>query len=453
MIESRIDTVRYENGEIQRYQVVTGFAWNDLEFVQPPFSKEAFDELSRMYKMFVIPKHHAFYGALVAFHVPDDMESPFPYETDAGFVFDKQLSVAMGLRKLVDENKIRKEGNSLVVDDEKARTFMDKLEKDGWLAVGCGDKNDEISILPVGSDLGYLSTVEPRPEFICNSHFFEMDLFDNDSPYDIFGTPYGMTVKNGIMSMPPLNGREALVVDIQGRARIERPDIKDISMEIQGIKFTHGDNCTIYRRPETRQTPKEKGLDLMIVGDEVVAFHEGGGVFVPTGGFVLHTSEVLAVEPSPVLYLGMENILFAIQVGSSSVKDGVVMQGFESPFYNIYKDPVPYPPTLYPLDYAKDRAPRMAICSDANGDPVIVWAEGCSKLRYDFGKESCGASLLELGDYCKSIGMVNVLNLDGGGSSEIFIEGKLNMHVSDRHLDNSDAERPVPMGLMIRQVL
>ena len=95
MIESRIDTVRYENGEIQRYQVVTGFAWNDLDFVQPPFSKEAFDELSRMYKMFVIPKHHAFYGALVAFHVPDDMESPFPYETDAGFVFDKQLSVAM----------------------------------------------------------------------------------------------------------------------------------------------------------------------------------------------------------------------------------------------------------------------------------------------------------------------------------------------------------------------
>lgn len=92
----------------------------------------------------------------------------------------------------------------------------------------------------------------------------------------------------------------------------------------------------------------------------------------------------------------------------------------------------------------------MAICSDADGDPAIVWAEGCSKLNYDFGNESCGASLLELGEFCHSIGMKNALNLDGGGSSEVFIEGKLQMHVSGRKDDNSDAERPVPMGLMIR---
>ncbi|MGX8681149.1 MAG: phosphodiester glycosidase family protein, partial [Spirochaetales bacterium] len=146
------------------------------------------------------------------------------------------------------------------------------------------------------------------------------------------------------------------------------------------------------------------------------------------------------------IYLGMEDCLFAIQVGSSSVKNGEVMKGFESPFYDIYKESVAYPPSLYPLNYEKDRAPRMAICSDKDGDPVIVWAEGCSKLFYQFGKESCGASLLELGKYCASIGLVNVLNLDGGGSSEIFLNGKLMMHVSDRHADNSDAERPVPMG-------
>ena len=143
--------------------------------------------------------------------------------------------------------------------------------------------------------------------------------------------------------------------------------------------------------------------------------------------------------------------MFGIQVGSSAVKDGVVMEGFESPFYNIYdKEAVPFPPTLYPLDYAKDRAPRMAICSDADGNPVIIWAEGPSKLGYRFGEESCGASLLELGKYCRSIGLVNALNMDGGGSSEIFIDGKLTMHVSDRYMDGSDAERPVPMGLMIR---
>lgn len=450
MIESKIDTIRYENGEMQRFQVVSGFAWNDLEFVQPPFSKEAFDELCRMYKIFVIPKHHEMYGAVLAFHIPDDMKSPFSSETDEGVVFDRQLAASIGLRKLVREGKIRRSGESLLIDDAKAKAFLDELEKRGWMSIAYGDKTDVVSILPVGEDLGYMSQVSPRPQFICNAHFFQMDVFDSDSPYDLFGTPYGMTVKNGIMIQPPLNGREALVVDMDGKVKITRPDVRDISMQIQGKTFTHGENCTIYRRPDTRQTPKEEGLDIVIVGDEVVSFHKGGGVFIPEGGFVLHTKEELSVEPSPVVYLGFDNCLFAIQVGSSSVKDGEVMKGFESPFYNIYKDSVPFPPTLYPLNYEKDRAPRMAICSDKDGDPVIVWAEGCSKLYYQFGKESCGASLLELGNYCASIGLVNALNLDGGGSSEIFLNGKLMMHVSDRHADNSDAERPVPMGLLIR---
>lgn len=450
MIESRIDTIRYENGEMQRFQVVSGFAWNDLEFVQPPFSKEAFDELCRMYKIFVIPKHHEMYGAVLAFHIPDDMKSPFSSETDEGVVFDRQLAASIGLKKLVREGKIRRSGESLLIDDAKTKAFLDELEKRGWMSIAYGDKTDVVSILPVGEDLGYMSQVSPRPQFICNAHFFQMDVFDSDSPYDLFGTPYGMTVKNGIMIQPPLNGREALVVDMDGKVKITRPDVRDISMQIQGKTFTHGENCTIYRRPDTRQTPEEEGLDIVIVGDEVVSFHKGGGVFIPEGGFVLHTKEELSVEPSPVVYLGFDNCLFAIQVGSSSVKDGEVMKGFESPFYNIYKDSVPFPPTLYPLNYEKDRAPRMAICSDKDGDPVIVWAEGCSKLYYQFGKESCGASLLELGNYCASIGLVNALNLDGGGSSEIFLNGKLMMHVSDRHADNSDAERPVPMGLLIR---
>ena len=450
MIESRIDTIRYENGEMQRFQVVSGFAWNDLEFVQPPFSKEAFDELCRMYKIFVIPKHHEMYGAVLAFHIPDDMKSPFSSETDEGVVFDRQLAASIGLRKLVREGKIRRSGESLLIDDAKTKAFLDELEKRGLMSIAYGDKTDVVSILPVGEDLGYMSQVSPRPQFICNAHFFQMDVFDSDSPYDLFGTPYGMTVKNGIMIQPPLNGREALVVDMDGKVKITRPDVRDISMQIQGKTFTHGENCTIYRRPDTRQTPKEEGLDIVIVGDEVVSFHKGGGVFIPEGGFVLHTKEELSVEPGPVVYLGFDNCLFAIQVGSSSVKDGEVMKGFESPFYNIYKDSVPFPPTLYPLNYEKDRAPRMAICCDKDGDPVIVWAEGCSKLYYQFGKESCGASLLELGNYCASIGLVNALNLDGGGSSEIFLNGKLMMHVSDRHADNSDAERPVPMGLLIR---
>jgi len=450
MIESRIDTVRYENGEIQRFQVVSGFAWNDLEFVQASFTREAFEEMCRIYGCFVVPKHSFLYGIFLVFHMPEGVESPFPCEGDYGVMLDRHLAAAEGLRRLVREGRIRNEDRKLVVDDPVAEEFLDNLEKAGWLHVYCGDRTEEVNILPLGDDLGYLGSLDPAPGMVCNSNFFVMDVLDTDSPYDLFGTPYGMIVRNGIMSQPPVNHREALVVDMDGEPSIVRPDIRDITVMIQGKEFRHGVNCTMFGRPDTRTTPQEEGLDIIVVGEEVVAFHEGGNVRVPAAGFVMHTTEKLEKVHSPVVYLGQDNILFAVQVGSSSVKNGVLMDHFESPFYDYKKDPVPYPPTLYPLDYAKDRAPRMALCSDRDGNPVIIWAEGPSKLGYRFGEESCGASQLELGKYCLSIGMVNALNLDGGGSSEIFIDGKLQMHVSDRFEDNSDAERPAPMGLMVR---
>ncbi len=449
MINSEIRTIRYDNGEMQRYQILSGFAWNDIEFVQAPFTKETFEEIVRMYQAFVIPKHSFLYGAFVIFHLPESVESPFPLESDAGIIFDKQVATCYGLEKLYREGRIRNTGSSLEIDDENIRVFLEKLEKEGWLGVGYGDKK-EVSFFPVGEDLGYLSHTEPTPQLICNSNFFMMDLFDHDSPYDLFGTPYGMIVKNGIVSQPPINNREALLVDMDGRVKIARPTLADLTFEIQGKELVPGKNCSVYWRPDTRVTPKAEGLDLVVVGDEVVAVHRGGEVRIPGAGFVLHTSEELEAEPSPVVYRGMENCLFGIQVGASAVKDGVLVDHFESPFFDLKKDDVPYPPSLYPLDYAKDRAPRMAICGDSDDNPVIVWAEGCSKLFYDRGNESAGASLLELAEFCHSIGLKNALNMDGGGSSEVFLSGKTQMHVSDRYPDNSDSERPVPMGLMVR---
>ena len=97
MIDSRIDTVRYSNGEIQRYQIVSGFAWKDLGFAKAEFSKESFEELKRMYRIFIATKNPSFYGALVAFHIPEDIESPFLSRTEYGLVFNRQLAAAIGL--------------------------------------------------------------------------------------------------------------------------------------------------------------------------------------------------------------------------------------------------------------------------------------------------------------------------------------------------------------------
>ena len=125
---------------------------------------------------------------------------------------------------------------------------------------------------------------------------------------------------------------------------------------------------------------------------------------------------------------------------------------FISRFYNIYHlERIPYPPCLFPMDFEKARAARMAIGADKDGKPIIFWAEGAGKLKYIPGEDSCGASLPEMAAIAADIGMVNGVNLDGGGSAQILLENQRLLHVADRNTaDNSDAERLIPLGLIVR---
>ena len=48
--------------------------------------------------------------------------------------------------------------------------------------------------------------------------------------------------------------------------------------------------------------------------------------------------------------------------------------------------------------------------------------------------------------------MVDAVNLDGGGSAQILVDNRRSLMISDRNApDASEAERPVPMGLIVRQ--
>ena len=55
-----------------------------------------------------------------------------------------------------------------------------------------------------------------------------------------------------------------------------------------------------------------------------------------------------------------------------------------------------------------------------------------------------------MADICVSCGMVNAVNLDGGGSAQILLGKKRLLEVSDRKGDGSQSERPVPNGLIVR---
>ena len=87
-------------------------------------------------------------------------------------------------------------------------------------------------------------------------------------------------------------------------------------------------------------------------------------------------------------------------------------------------------------DIAYGRAPRTGIGIKADGTVLLMVVDGRS--RY-----SAGMSLKEFATYLKRFGAVSAVNLDGGGSSEMVLDGKIMNRPSD------GSERPVSIGLGI----
>ena len=325
------------------------------------------------------------------------------------------------------------------------------MEKRNSIHIVCG-KLPFTKVIPIGKYAGFLSEQDINAHMKVNAPFFIMDSFDCATAYDHVGKTFGLCVKDGVVKEPPLYGREALLVK-KNRVSIEKLDVRDLRIEIRGKCYVLGENAYIYTRPERSKSPSGKGRKLVIVGNKVAAVKEKGSVPIPASGFVLCPMEECAAEPGDMVkYLGLEDVTFGIQVGNSIIKNGVKTKEFLSKFYNIRKlERIPFPPSLYPMDFQKGRAARIALGSDREGKPMLFWAEGAGKLNYIPGKDSTGASLTEMAEIAADLGMVNGINLDGGGSAQILLNNKRYLRISDRNMsDNSDAERLIPLGIIVR---
>ena len=86
-----------------------------------------------------------------------------------------------------------------------------------------------------------------------------------------------------------------------------------------------------------------------------------------------------------------------------------------------------------------DKHPRTAIGYTANKQLIMFVCEG------RFPGRAAGLTLTEVAQLMQQIGCVEALNLDGGGSSCLLINGKETIKPSDK-----EGQRPVPAVFMIR---
>lgn len=461
-MKSEVKVFPRENGEIQRVHAVRFDEWSQIDFL--PLRQETVEQQARalrcfsdIYENYLVPSSPWVFPRMVMFSLPEDMDikaylddcetETTVYESARYGKITDPLTIATVL--LQEGVKLR--GKTPVFKTKMAEKLYRALEERDSVRIICG-KLPRTQIIPVGRFAGYMSETKPEAKLKVNANFFIMDPFDCATVFDQIGTPFGLCVKDGVVENPPLYNREALLVEQDGVTYISKKDIKELMIEINDRTYLPGKNATVYTRPEKAKTPEEKGRLVVIVGRRVVAVKDDGSIPIPASGFVMKVGKGANVQPGDTVnYHGLKDVLFGIQVGNSIIKKGVKTDRFISHFYDIHKlQRVPFPPSLYPMNFEKARAARIGIGADKEGKPVIFWAEGKGKLQYTPGEDSTGASLSEMADIAVELSLRNAVNLDGGGSAQILLDNARMLHISDRNIvDNSDAERLVPLGLVI----
>lgn len=86
-----------------------------------------------------------------------------------------------------------------------------------------------------------------------------------------------------------------------------------------------------------------------------------------------------------------------------------------------------------------DKHPRTAMGYTADHKLVILVIEGRSR-------ESAGATLVQTAQILKDLGCIEALNLDGGGSSCLLVNGKETIRPSDK-----EGQRAVPAVFLIKK--
>jgi len=230
----------------------------------------------------------------------------------------------------------------------------------------------------------------------------------------------------------------------------------------------------VWRRWDGEIPPisaNERAVDLVFSGAGLASVSPPGESLPPLGGAIVRLFDSLAdpwlqwlqspaTSPFPdweLILLSGRNapVEWAIAAGPLLVLDGRALgeQLQFSPLACGEFRPNGPAPTRFPYDATETRAPRTALGLDASDSWVLVVVDGRADPAH-----SVGATLEELARLMLHLGCRKAINLDGGGSSTMSIEGigqldqlrpGLTSTVVNIPSDTGHRERIVPVALTI----
>lgn len=297
----------------------------------------------------------------------------------------------------------------------------------------------------------------------------------NGSFFSSNGNPLGMIVHQGRIIKEPILGRTVMGITKQGQVFFDNPKFdarffykklksnKAVALnsngtdnankqqanssdtneayethfvELDGINRKPDEDEIIVYTPEygnSTMTKYKNSVEIVVAGEKVVSIARCNSI-IPPDGYVIYaggvmSSELHAVTLNDEVYMELyanpiwEQAEFAVSGGPRLIKDSEIVNAASAEKFRE--------------DVARGRAPRTAVGITKDNKMIFVCVDGRRK-------NAAGMTLRELSKFMLSRGVVDAMNLDGGGSTTFYLMGKVMNSPSDGH------ERPVSQALILK---
>lgn len=223
-----------------------------------------------------------------------------------------------------------------------------------------------------------------------------------------------------------------------------RPNSVPSTLPAQDITCTAPDDLVLFTPELDASLPTGTGVQVVLDGSGHVLSVGARGGDVPAGGAVLQGIGTDAAWLSANVHTGQEVQLServtdsrglpvplspSLSIASAAP---VLLQGGRPAIDAATEGAIKPSDLSFNFSWAEDRQPRTMVGVDAEGDLLLVTADG-----RDPGVSE-GLTLSEEASFMQGLGAVEALNLDGGGSTSFAVNG-----VQINHPSDATGERPV----------
>lgn len=263
----------------------------------------------------------------------------------------------------------------------------------------------------------------------------------NASYFDSDGWVIGIVKDKGKVIAVEESPRSALVVKA-GNPKI----IKDLSYSsyidlyngkrvvVKGMNRVRvADDCVLYNDAFATSTKTNQwGREIKLKNGRVISVSKLGDMPIEAGTVVISGHGInaqLLANVRPGQRLEVAGVWSDLEAAEAETVVGAGPLLVENGRINVRSIE-----EKFALDITRGRSPRTAVGIKKDNSMFFVVVDGRSE-------NSCGMTLQELADFMLKLGAKEALNLDGGGSSEMVINGKIVNNPSD------GKERLISIGL------